>query len=65
MSCVALNAFDVSMATTQLTCAACYEALQPWVHEQGMVGRRLHMNWVVVTDGRTQLRMQWNVAGDD
>jgi hypothetical protein len=66
MSCAILNAFDISMATTQLTCAACPEVLRPLPNTRAIEDRRLHMNWVVVTDGNsTRLRMQWNVSRDD
>jgi hypothetical protein len=66
MSCVTLNAFDVSMATTQFTCAAYHEVRWPLHTTHEIETRPLRMNWVVVTDeNEKRLRMQWNVSRDD
>ena len=67
MSCVTLTAFDASMATTQLRCAACYRVVWPLPQSQIPQPRRPNLNWVVVTDenGTRRLRMQWNMDAID
>ena len=61
MSNATFAAFDVSIATTQLTSAACYDNLQALDQPQNPQQRHLSMNWVVVTDNRgmRRLRLQW------
>ena len=67
MSCVTLTAFDASMATTQLTCAARYKVVWPSQQSQSLQQRHPSLNWVVVTDenGTRRLRMQWNMDAID
>ena len=67
MSCVTLSAFDASMATTQLTRAACYEVVWPLQQPQSAQQRHPSMNWVVVTDedGKRHLHMQWTMDAID
>jgi hypothetical protein len=64
MCCTSLIAQETTMATTQLTRAACYEITWPTQEKQETHDRPLRMSWVVVTDanGKRQLRMQWTVA---
>ena len=67
MSCTTLTVFDISMATTQLTCADCYEPVWPLYEPQSSKRRHPIMNWAVVTDnhGIKQLRLQWRMGGSD
>jgi len=60
MCCTTLTIREATMATTQLTQAACYEICWP-AQEQKTEFRPLRMNWVVVTDesGNRQLRICW------
>jgi len=61
MCCTTLNIQEATMATTQLTRAACHEVCRPWQEEEKAEQRPLRMNWVVATDesGNRQLRMLW------
>ena len=64
MCCTTLIAQEETMATMQLTCAACCEISWPTQEKQETQNRPLRMSWVVVTDenGKRQLRMHWTVT---
>jgi hypothetical protein len=59
--CTVLSALESTMATTQLTRAACCEVCWQQQEEQQAEQKPLRMNWVVVTDesGMRRLRMCW------
>lgn len=65
MSCVIVNAFDMSMATTQLTRVSQCEAWWPSIERLAAEEKPLRMNWVVVTDqrGKRQLLTNWTQSG--
>ena len=60
MCCTTLTIRNATMATTELTHAACHEVCWPWQRQESEA-KTLRMNWVVVTDenGKRQLRMCW------
>jgi len=60
MTCMALIAQPIAMATTQLARAVRHQDNFSW-HVEPKANKPLRMNWVVVTDepGQRRLRMQW------
>ena len=61
MCCTTLNLREATMATTELTRAACCEVCWPRAAGQEAEQKVLRMNWVVATDqsGKRQLLMHW------
>lgn len=60
MCCTTLSIREATMATTELTRAACHEVCRPWQRQEAEL-KTLRMNWVVATDkdGKRQLLMYW------
>jgi len=67
MCCTTLSVQEATMATTQLTRAACREVCWPRQEEQKAEQKLLRMNWVVVTDegGERELRMGWSAKASN
>jgi hypothetical protein len=66
MSCMALFAPPMAMATTQLARAVHYEDASVWQLGSKVERNCLRMSWVVVTDsdGSRKLQMQWRPSAD-
>ena len=62
MSCMTLNAKDITMTTTQFTRDVCYESCMPVEEVFVPQHQPLRMNWIVVTDenGNRRLQMGWH-----